>query len=195
MAKAIVCCLSLIFFISVAIAEDSEDQKEAGTPPAGFWHLSLVVNNLDLMHEFYSEIIGLEPVTHLRVEDEGVVATRQDSIRVAQLDALMGIEKTRIELRHYSDPSHTQFLELLTYPDHPEEQVDRAVNKPLGLNHLGLQVDSIDRVLSAISERGLGKVVGGPVILPEFGNHRYMFIKDPEGNLLELYEFNADTVE
>ena len=195
MPKAIVCCISLIAIMAPVIAQETVDQMEADTPAAAFWHLGLVVKDLDLMHEFYSNTIGLEPVTHLYVEDEGVKATREDSIRVAELDTLMGIEKSRMEIRHYSDPSHTQFLELLTYTDHPGEQLERSANKPLGLNHIGLQVDNIDRVLSAIAESGLGKLVGGPVILPEFGNHRYVFIKDPEGNMLELFEFKMDTTQ
>lgn len=169
------------------------DQSSVTVPAAGFWHIGLVVGDLDLMHEFYSGIIGLEPVTHLHVEDQRVEQTRDDSIRVTQLDSLMGVENSRIELRHYSDPAHRQFLELLTFPDHPAKQVERASNKPLGLGHLGLQVDSIDRVLEAIAESGLGTVAGGPVILPEFGNHKYVYIKDPEGNMLELYEINSET--
>ncbi len=183
-------CVLLIALLNPAIAEEAADQT---LPAAGFWHIGLVVADLDLMHEFYSRIIGLEPVTHLHVEDQRVQQTREDSIRVAQLDALMGVENSRIEFRHYSDPSHKQFLELLTFPDHPSEQVERATNKPLGLGHLGLQVDSIDRVLAAISESGLGSVAGGPVTLPEFGNHQYVYVKDPEGNMLELYEINNES--
>ena len=195
MPKAIVICLSLIALIATVKAEETVEKVEATLPLAGFWHLDLVVRDLDLMHRFYSAVIGLEPVTHLHVEDEGVGVSREDSIRVAKLDTLMGIEKARLEIRHYSDPSHSQFLELLSYPDHPTEQVERAVNRPLGLNHLGLQVDSIERVLSAIDEHDLGTVMSGPVILPEFGHHSYVFVKDPEGNLLELFELNTKASE
>jgi catechol 2,3-dioxygenase-like lactoylglutathione lyase family enzyme len=188
MPKLPALCISLIFTLPIALAGESPDKPGPGATLAGFWHIGLVVADLDRMHEFYSGVIGLEPVTHLYVEDAGVEATRDDAIRVGELDRLMGIRKSRLQLRHYSDPSHAQFLELLTYPDHPAGQVDRAVNKPLGLNHLGLQVDSIDRVMAAISSGGAGKVLNGPVTLPEFGNHRYVFIEDPEGNILELFE-------
>ena len=187
MIKFAACLLLICLLLPVS----AEEQAKAARPAAGFWHIGLVVADLDLMHKFYSGVIGLEPVTHLHVEDQRVAQTRDDSIRVTNLDALMGVENSRLELRHYSDPTHTQFLELLTFPDHPADQVERASNKPLGLGHLGLQVDSIERVLTAMSKSGLGSVAGGPVVLPEFGNNTYVYIKDPEGNLLELYEINA----
>jgi len=38
----------------------------------------------------------------------------------------------------------------------------------------------------------MGLVVSGPVVLPEFGNHHYVFLNDPEGNLLELFQASAD---
>ena len=49
--------------------------------------------------------------------------------------------------------------------------------------------------MSAIAENDLGAVVSGPVVLPEFGNHSYVFIQDPEGNLLELFELKAKASE
>ena len=100
----------------------------------------------------------------------------------------MGVNGTRMEIRHYSDPDHAQFLELLAYPDHPAAQVKRAANRPLGLNHLGIQVADIDKVLKRVREYELGELFSGPTVLPEFHSNRYAFLKDPEGNLVEIFE-------
>jgi catechol 2,3-dioxygenase-like lactoylglutathione lyase family enzyme len=137
MLKTLVCCLTLISWSAPLMAEETSDQTVTVTPPAAsFWHLGLVVRDIELMHRFYSGIIGLEAVTHLYVEDQGVAVSREDSIRVAKLDSLMGIDKSMMEIRHYSDPTHTQF-----------------------------------------------------------GNHRYAFIQDPEGNLVELTEPGTNNVQ
>ena len=156
--------------------------------PAAFWHLGIVVRDMERMDAFYTKVIGLEQVTDLLVTDTRVEETSEKAIRVEKLDRLMGIEKTRIVIRHYSDPGHTQFLELMLYPDHPADQVERAANLPLGWNHLGITVDDLDRVLNAIDAGQGGEVIGGPSVLPEFGGKRYAFIKDPEGNLVELVQ-------
>ena len=84
-----------------------------------FWHLGLVVGDLDTMDRFYSEVIGLQRVTNLLVEDSKVSSGTQGVIVVEDLDALIGVDGTRIEIRHFSDPQHQQFLDLLHYPDHP----------------------------------------------------------------------------
>jgi len=39
-----------------------------------------------------------------------------------------------------------------------------------------------------MEELGLGTLLTGPQALAEFGGIRYAFLKDPEGNLVELME-------
>ena len=159
-----------------------------GSFPATFWHLGIVVRNMERMDDFYTDVIGLEQVTDLLVTDTRVEEFAERAIRVQALDALMGIDNTHILIRHYSDPQHSQFLELMRYPDHPADQVERAANLPLGWNHLGITVDDLDRVIEAINAGQGGEIIGGPAVLSEFGGQRFAFIKDPEGNLVELVE-------
>lgn len=183
--------LALLLISVWWLSESALGDTPAGAnemPPAGFWHLGLVVRDLDTMEAFYSRVIGLERVTDLFVNDARVEEPRDDAIAVKDLDELMGVSRTRIAIRHFSDPSHSQFLELLHYPDHPTAPVPHAANKPLGWNHLGIAVNDIDRVLAAMEVEGLGELVGGPIALAEFGGARYAFVRDPEGNLVELME-------
>ena len=180
--------LGLVSGLTLAQSQ-SPDEIVPKSNSASFWHLGLVVQDLDTMDRFYARVIGLERVTDLFVHDSRVEdARRENAIKVQHLDELMGVLGTQIEIRHYSDPAHTQFLELLHYPSHPAAQVPRAVNKPLGWNHLGLEVDDIDRVLTAMKAEQLGELLSGPNTLAEFGGKRYAFIRDPEGNLVELVE-------
>jgi len=164
-------------------------ETEQEQPQSRFWHMGLVVSDLPLMHDFYTGVIGLEQATHLMVEDAANPDAEKDAILVARLQELMGLPNLKLEIQHYSDPEHQQFIELVKYHN-PEssETVERDVNRPLGWNHMGFQVDSVDRVVTAMREKEMGTVLGGPTVLPEFGGNRYLFISDPEGNLIEVFD-------
>lgn len=153
-----------------------------------FWHLALVVKDMEKMHDFYTRVLGLKNVTDLAFADGETVLPQEPYKALLGLDDLMGMEKTKVKIRHYTDPEHAQFLELMYYPDHPAQQVDREMYKPLGLNHLGLRVADMDSVLETIRSEKIGAIIGGPVILTEFNSSRFVLLKDPEGNLVELYE-------
>ncbi len=166
----------------------ASDTTPASTQTPVFWHLGLVVDDLDTMDRFYSEVIGLNRVADLLVEDAGASSGNEDAIVVGSLDALMGIDGTRIEIRQYSDQQHQRFFELLHYPDHPAEAITRSANSPLGFSHIGFSVQAIDAVLERMKQLGLGTLASGPQTLVEFDGLRFAFLTDPEGNLVELME-------
>jgi len=166
----------------------ASDTILASTQAPTFWHLGLVVDDLETMDRFYSEVIGLDRVADLLVEDAGASSGNENAIVVGSLDALMGIDGTRIEIRQYSDQQHQRFFELLHYPDHPAEAITRSASSPLGLSHVGFSVHAIDAVLERMKQLGLGKLISGPQALAEFGGLRYAFLTDPEGNVVELME-------
>jgi catechol 2,3-dioxygenase-like lactoylglutathione lyase family enzyme len=176
--------LAFLLFTATQPAAVLGDTSQA---PA-FWHLGLLVRDLDLMDRFYGEVIGLRRVSDLLVEDADAASGAERAILVERLDALMAVRGARIEIRHYSDPQHDQFLELLRYPDHPAETVEHWTHRPYGFGHLGISVAAIDPVLQRMEESGLGQLMSGPQELAEFGGLRYAFLKDPEGNIVELME-------
>lgn len=177
----------VLLTVSLGFTNNSIAEGHA-TDYTKFWHLGIVVKDIDGMDDFYTRVLGLERTTDLAFSDTDTVAYSEGVVPVAGLDNLMGIDKTRVIIRHYSDPDHQQFLEFLYYPGHPATTVNHAVNTPLGWNHLGLKIPDMDRVLAIMQSEGLGSIAGGPAILKEFEGNRYVFIKDPEGNLVELYE-------
>ncbi len=153
-----------------------------------FWHVGAVVHDMEGMHKFYTEVLGLENVTDLAFADEQSVTAREGVTPLHGLDELMNMQGTRTVIRHYSAPNHDMFLEFIYFPDHPSNIVDRSVYKPRGWSHLGLQVKSIDTVIEKINKTKTGSIVGKPTVLKEFNNNRYLMIKDPEGNVVELFE-------
>jgi len=166
----------------------------AETPPADFWHAGLVVADLETMDAFYTRVVGLTRVTDLRIEDASAPHRWDDAMRVAALDVLLDITGTQVEVRHYQGPGAPMAFELLKYHSTPAEGIERTITSPLGLTHVGFTVDSLDRVVEACRREGLGSVVSEPQALPDFGG-RFVFLRDPEGNFVELMEPAAPSAE
>jgi catechol 2,3-dioxygenase-like lactoylglutathione lyase family enzyme len=159
----------------------------AETPPADFWHAGLVVSDMEAMDAFYTRVIGLVRVTDLRIEDADAPVRWPDAMRVAALDTLLQTHGTQVEVRHYQGPGAPMAFELLKYDSAPAQQIERSTTSPLGLTHVGFVVDSIDRVIAAVRREKLGTVLSEPQTLADFGG-RFVFLRDPEGNFVELKE-------
>lgn len=157
------------------------------TPPADFWHAGLVVSDLEAMDAFYTRVIGLVRVTDLRIEDASAPSRWPDAMRVAALDTLLQTQGAQVEVRHYQGPGAPMAFELLKYDSAPAQRIERSTTSPLGLTHVGFLVDSIDRVIAAARLEKLGTVLSEPQTLPDFGG-RFVFLRDPEGNFIELKE-------
>jgi catechol 2,3-dioxygenase-like lactoylglutathione lyase family enzyme len=186
--------ISITAWLLTAVLADSMAASEGAPPsdpPPAFWHLGLLVADLAVMDRFYGDVIGLQREPQLLVEDSRAASGTEGAIVVDNLDALMAVDGVRIEIRHYSDPEHRQFLELLHYPDHPSGSAEHWTNRPLGFSHLGISVADIDSVLVRMKQSGLGERISGPQRLEEFGGLRYAFLKDPEGNMVELMEVSG----
>ena len=184
---------SIAFIVSSLIAGPivaSETNSRPDQAPA-LWHVGLIVSDLITMDLFYGDVIGLQRERQILVEDSQAASGTAGAIVVNQLDALMTVKGTRIEIRQYSEPRHQKFFELLHYPDHPAQPVERGNNWPLGFGHVGFIVASIDSVLQRMEQWNLGKLMSGPQRLDEFGGLRIAFLRDPEGNIVELMEGEA----
>ena len=126
-------------------------------------HAVIVVNDLDQMLAFYSEVLGLQ------VSDIGTGAGRPGTPRVAFLS---------------SDPPTTHHqLGLLELP--------RDLDAPQNVNHLAFEVDSLD-ALRAVWGRVRGDSRAGGLAFPSpatafQGDQWSIRFSDPEGNGVEVY--------
>ena len=187
MNKWILVAALIISGMAAGTAVASETDATAEQRPS-LWHVGLIVSDLITMDLFYGDVIGLRRERQLLVEDEQVASGTEGAIVTKHLDELMAVKGTRIDIRQYSEPRNEKFLELLHFPDHPARSVERGTDHPLGLSHIGLSVPSIDAVLDRMEQWSLGKLMSGPRKLDEFGGLRIAFLRDPEGNIVELME-------
>ena len=73
----------------------------------------------------------------------------------------------------------------LTRQDAPDDGTQpRALDQGVGLNHVALQVDRVDRSFQQLVERGV-RVLAAPA---DYEDVRVAFLADPDGNVLELIQ-------
>jgi lactoylglutathione lyase len=129
-----------------------------------FNHVGQCVTDLDRARRFYVELFGFEEVRELHPPDD-------PSAKLLRLDAPLGMTALYLQRDGF-------VLELLHFSANPARPYrPRVMNDP-GLTHLSLSCD-LERVVPRVAELG-GEVLADTDI--GFG----MFVRDPDGQLLEL---------
>jgi catechol 2,3-dioxygenase-like lactoylglutathione lyase family enzyme len=134
-------------------------------------HVGTTVSNLDRAVEFYRDVLGLSVLDRFTVSGEQfstAVGVDGASGRFAHLDA----DGIRVELVEY-DPER-------------ESREEAAVNR-VGAKHLGLTVDDVDGFYESLPD-DVGTLSGPQTT--DTGS-RILFVRDPEGNLIEIIEPSA----
>jgi catechol 2,3-dioxygenase-like lactoylglutathione lyase family enzyme len=129
-----------------------------------FNHVGQCVTDLERSRRFYVELFEFEEIRRLQPPDD-------PSARLLRLDPPLGM--TALYLRRDGF-----VLELLHFSERgPRPSAPRVMDEP-GLTHMSLSCD-LDRVVPRIAELG-GEVLADTDI--GFG----LFVRDPDGQLLEL---------
>ena len=128
-------------------------------------HVGHCVTDLERSSRFYQELFGFELVRELKVPD-------RPSDRLLQVDAPLGLSALYLRKDSF-------VLELLHFdrPGNPTAR-KRPINEP-GLTHLSFSVDDIHDVAARASQ------LGGTV-LEDTDVRAAIFIRDPDGQLIEL---------
>jgi catechol 2,3-dioxygenase-like lactoylglutathione lyase family enzyme len=131
-----------------------------------FNHVGQCVTDLARSKRFYCELLGFAFQREVNPPDDV-------SAKLLGLDAPLGMTATYLgrdglvlELLHFAAPGRTAGYR------------PRAMNDP-GLTHISLSVDDLEGVLAKIADYG-GEV------LPDTNIGAGVFVRDPDGQLLEL---------
>ncbi|MEJ5219990.1 VOC family protein [Cognatishimia sp. D5M38] len=138
-------------------------------------HISITARDAIALARFYVEVFGLE---------ERRAAKRLSGELISRGNGLPNTEVLSIWLNapDQSEP----FLELMEY-DEPLCRGEPAVNEP-GFGHIAIRVSNIDDTIQAILKNG-GSMQGEVVNLGTIENPiKLVYIRDLEGNILELEE-------
>jgi catechol 2,3-dioxygenase-like lactoylglutathione lyase family enzyme len=134
--------------------------------PVAFNHVGQCVTDLERSKRFYRELLGFELDREINPPDELSAQLLGLEPPLAMTASYLVRDGLVLELLHFATPGQTQ-------PYAP-----RTMNQP-GLTHISLSVDDLDGVLAGVAGYG-GEVLAASNI----GSG--VFIKDPDGQLVEL---------
>lgn len=146
------------------------------TTGAKYVHTNLIADDWRLLAEFYEKVFGCVPVPPER------------DLAGRPLDAATKIESAHIRGIHLRLPGFGDggpTLEIFQY-DRNLDRVRADANRP-GFTHIAFSVDDVVATRDAVVAAGggeLGKVVSHEVA--GVGWITFAYLKDPEGNLVEV---------
>ncbi|MEA4855526.1 MAG: VOC family protein [Solidesulfovibrio sp.] len=148
--------------------------------PTRYVHTNVIARDWRVLASFYVRLFDCKPVPPER------------DLSGDWLDAATAIEGAHVTGVHLRLPGHGDTgptLEIFSYdamPDHP----DIAANTP-GFAHIAFLVDDVAAVAEAVIAAGgsaIGDVANRDV--PGVGRLSFQYLRDPEGNILEVQRWS-----
>jgi len=139
-------------------------------------HTNIVAKDWKKLSRFYQEVFGCIPVPPER------------DLSGQWLEKATGIKDAKIKGVHLRLPGYGEngpTIEIFQYNDQLES-LEMFPNRP-GLGHLAFAVEDVKAVKEAVLEAGGGMV--GEVVnveIPGAGCIEFAYLKDPEGNIIEV---------
>lgn len=147
---------------------------------AKFVHTNLIAQDWQELARFYEQVFGCKPVPPgRRLSGQWL----QDATSVPGAE----IEGVHLRLPGYGEQGPT--LEIFQY-NHQQERPATAINRP-GFAHIAFAVDDVDAARDAVLAAGGGTV--GQVVsvdVPGAGTVTFVYLTDPEGNIIELQRWS-----
>lgn len=148
---------------------------------ARFAHVNLIAKDWRRLARFYEEVLDCVPVPPER------------RLQGKRLDRATGVPGARIEGAHLRLPGlgdQGPTLEIFQY-NQCLESLPAAVNHQ-GLAHVAFVVEDVKAARDAVLAAG-GSTVGELVTLPvsETRAVTFAYVRDPEGNVIELQKWSA----
>ena len=143
---------------------------------ARFAHVNLITRDWRRLAEFYQHVFDCEPIP----PERDLAGHWLDDATLVPNAHIRGIH---LRLPGHGDTGPT--LEVFQYDDESEHAAP-AVNRP-GLGHTAFVVQDVKVAREAVLAAGghdLGKLV--TVEIPNAGRITFVYVTDPEGNVIEL---------
>ena len=143
---------------------------------AKYVHTNLITKDWKKLSEFYIQVLGCTPVYPER------------DMKGDWLDQGTGIENVHIQGIHLRLPGYGNngpTLEIFQY-NRQMKGHSSPVNRP-GFSHIAFEVDDVHKMSETVINNGgkkLGKIIN--VKIPDVGKIIWTYMRDPEGNIIEL---------
>jgi predicted enzyme related to lactoylglutathione lyase len=160
----------------IYLAKEHARQAGAAATPPRYAHTNLVARDWRALGRFYEQVLGCVPLPPAR------------DLSGEWLERGTGVPGARITGQHYRMPGGSPFgptLEIFQY-DSPEDAAPPPANR-VGFGHIAFVVDDVDAARAAVLAAG-GSAVGTieSIEIAGAGRITWTYVRDPEGNLVEL---------
>jgi predicted enzyme related to lactoylglutathione lyase len=141
-----------------------------------FVHVNIIAQDWKGLAQFYEQVFGCRPVPPER------------SLSGQWLEDGTGVPGAEIRGIHLHLPGHGDdgpTMEIFEY-NRQRERVETAINRP-GLAHIAFAVEDVEGAREAVLAAGGGEV--GEIVsldIPNAGRVTFVYLTDPEGNIIEL---------
>lgn len=142
-------------------------------------HIGICVSNWERSLRFYRDLLGFTYLSELQVAGEptDTLLQLQDvNLRAIYLER----DGMRIELLHYASPGHCG------------DGQTRPMNQ-LGLTHLSFRADNLGATLAVLKAAGVEVLENTHIDIAAF-EAAAIFVRDPDGTLIELVQAPGDPV-
>ena len=145
-------------------------------------HINIVVEDMEKMVAFYSQVIEMEAYNTASISGDWV-------------DNLVGLEGVQADVTFLRCEVGTN-LELIKYISPPGKRPENlSISNSHGIRHIAFRVRSIDSVVERCQKAGVefrAEVQDVPPRQADFGKSkkRIVYFNDPEGNLLEFCSYD-----
>jgi catechol 2,3-dioxygenase-like lactoylglutathione lyase family enzyme len=140
-------------------------------------HVGVCVSDMQRSVTFYRDRLGFALVSTLSVSGEPT-ATLLDLADVNLHAAYLERDGVCIELLCFEEPEASGASH------------DGPINR-LGLTHLSLRVEDLPGTVDTLARAGVEVVEASRISNPQYGSHA-VFVRDPDGTRIELYESPGD---
>ena len=155
-------------------------QPSRPADPPGFNHIGLVVLDLDKAKGFYGGLLGAE---FPEEPSPWLSNDFMDSAVGGHGNVLRIFNSTFAES---ADPRARMRFEVVEYQNR-KKPVEPYSITDIGVNYIGLEVDSLDAFVAKLKAAGIPLVSDG--IVPMTGGYRVVLVRDPDvGAFVELFE-------
>jgi glyoxylase I family protein len=143
-------------------------------------HIAIVVNDLELIVNFYTQFLDFK-------------IKRRYLINGEEFRKGIGIPNASAKGAHLSIPSSEVELELLEFSGKTKEKSDFLLPDVHGFRHIAFAVNDLDAYYNQLKSKG-AQFISEPVTLKtpkELAGIQFVYLRDPEGNIIELSQLPA----
>jgi catechol 2,3-dioxygenase-like lactoylglutathione lyase family enzyme len=136
-----------------------------------FLHHGIVVSDLEKLESFYTSVLDMERAWKTTLE-------------AAEVKGVLGVDSGLNAAMLEGDDYQ---IEIMEFNSNSNEDTRPYISpSKIGAAHFAIEVEDLDTIFSEIKEKT--EYINKPMVVEGLGGPKVIYIRDPDGNLIELVE-------